>query len=58
MFNITQQTRPVQVRMWRLEALKLLISQRLSAAVDDILWRVDRTIRTLQEEEMEKLGAP
>lgn len=44
--------------MWRLEALKLLISQRLGAAVDDILWRVDRTIRTLQEEEMEKLGAP
>lgn len=56
--NVTQQKLPVQVRMWSLEALKLLISQRLSAAVDDILGHVYRTIRMLQEEEMEQLGAP
>lgn len=56
--NVTQQKLPVQVRMWSLKALKLLISQRLSAAVDDILGHVYHTIRTLQEEEMEQLGAP
>ncbi|XP_030596315.1 gastrula zinc finger protein XlCGF57.1-like [Archocentrus centrarchus] len=36
--------------MWRLESLRELISQRLSAAVDDILGHVDRTIREFEEE--------